>query len=56
MFEFLNFLAELTIANKEFLTTIINLIFMGLRDFQSKRYRQFFLLFEKLIRVKDGYQ
>jgi hypothetical protein len=33
---------------------LLGLVCSGLKDFQSKRYRQFFLLFEKLINVQDG--
>jgi hypothetical protein len=27
----------------------------GIKDFQSKRYRQFFILFSKIIRVEDSF-
>lgn len=54
MYEFLNLLAFLSINNKEFVNTLLGYICSGLKEFQSKRYRQFFLLFEKLINVQDG--
>ena len=54
MYEFLNLLAFLTNANKEFTASLIGFVCSGLKDFQSKRYRQFFLLFEKVISVQDG--
>lgn len=54
MSEFLKFIAHLSTGNKELVATLLGLICNGLKEFQSKRYRQFFLLFEKLINVQDG--
>jgi hypothetical protein len=54
MFEFLKLLALLSNGNKEFTAMLLGFVCSGLKDFQSKRYRQFFLLFEKLIAVQDG--
>jgi hypothetical protein len=31
------------------------LIYKGLKDFESKRYRQFFILFKKLCQIKDSH-
>ena len=45
VYEFTYFLAYLTKNNEGFLGIIVEQIFTGLRDFQSKRYRQFMLLF-----------
>lgn len=53
MYEFLNYLCFLSFDNKELLLSLIKNVSQGLKDFQSKRYRQFFLLFEKLINVQD---
>lgn len=49
--EFTTLLSSLTTDNKIFLLTVIEHIYSGLKDFQSKRYRQFFLLYEKIIRI-----
>lgn len=54
MYEFLNLMAFLSTGNKEFTASLLGFVCSGLKDFQSKRYRQFFLLFEKLISVQDG--
>ena len=48
-------MARLTIQNPEFLGIIIGLIFNGIKQFQAKRYRQFFILYEKIIRIEDDY-
>ena len=53
MHEFTDLMAHLTVNNSKFLAIIIGLIFNGIKEFQSKRYRQFFTLFEKVIRIQD---
>lgn len=53
MYQFLNYLCFLSFDNKELLLSLIKNVSQGLKDFQSKRYRQFFLLFERLINVQD---
>ena len=54
--EFTTLLSSLTTDNKAFLLTVIDHIYCGLKDFQSKRYRQFFLLYEKIIRIEDRFK
>lgn len=54
MGEFLKFLAHLSTGSKDMVGSLLGLICSGLKEFQSKRYRQFFLLFEALINVQDG--
>lgn len=51
--EFANFLSYLSAGNKDLVLALNKSIMQGLKDFQSRRYRQFFLLFEKLINVQD---
>ena len=53
IYSFSRLIANLTINDEEFLKMIANLIYSGLKDFQSKRYRQFALLFEEIISIKD---
>ena len=43
--EFLTFLAEMSRDNKEMILALNKDILQGVKEFQSKRYRQFFLLF-----------
>ena len=53
LYEFINFVSYLTHNNKGMVLALNKFILQSLKDFQSKRYRQFFLLFEKLINVQD---
>ena len=54
MFEFVNFLCYLSVYDKEMVAGLNKGITQGIKDFQSKRYRQFFILFEKLLGVQDN--
>jgi hypothetical protein len=53
MNEFINFLCYLSKNDKELVLSINKHIMEGLKIFQSKRYRQFFLLFEKMLNIQD---
>lgn len=55
LYEFINFVGYLTFNNKSLILNLNKFILQGLKDFQSKRYRQFFLLFEKIINVQDDF-
>lgn len=35
---------------------LLNLVFKGLKEFESKRYRQFFILFKNLIKIDDEFK
>jgi hypothetical protein len=45
LYEFLKLLAYMSTGNKEIVAMLLGFVCSGLKDFQSKRYRQFFLLF-----------
>lgn len=53
LFEFTNFVCYLSSSCKEVTLAMNKCVSEGLKNFQSKRYRQFFILFEKLINVQD---
>jgi len=44
IYSFSRYVSCLTVNNEELVKTVLNLIFSGLKEYQSKRYRQFFLL------------
>lgn len=50
-----SYLCYLSQNNYDFIKMLLELIEKGLKEFQSKRYRQFFELFAKLIEVPDEY-
>ena len=54
--EFTGFICKVSENDKDLIVALNRVILQGLKDFQSKRYRQFFLLFEKSISFKDGLQ
>jgi hypothetical protein len=53
IYSFTRYIGYLTINNEEFLKIVLGFIFSGLKEFQSKRYRQFVLLAEEIISIQD---
>lgn len=51
-----DYLTYFAYKNEDFSNILIGLIQKGLSEFESKRYRQFFILFKKLISIDDEFR
>lgn len=51
--KFAKLLLHLAKGNKKLTEEIMDLCFSGLKEFQSKRYRQFFITLSKFMKIDD---
>lgn len=54
--KFTKIMVHLSKVDLKYCKELINMVFMGIKDFQSKRYRQFYILLKNILKINDEHQ